>query len=116
MKINLTLEVTGTQAREILAVLLNGEASLPKVVVTTTEPKKEETKEEPKKEEPKKEEPKKVETKYTIESIRKAAKDAAREKGQPFVKQALDSVGATSISKIEPDKFDEFMHLLNDKK
>ena len=109
MKINLTLEVTGNQAREILAVLLNNEANLPKVVVTTTEPK-----EKPKEEV--KEEPKKVETKYTIESIRKAAKDAAREKGQPFVKQALDSVGATSISKIEPDKFDEFMHLLNDKK
>ena len=104
MKINLTLEVTDTQAREILTILLNSKASLPEVVVTTTaEPKP-------------KEEPKKVETKYTIESIRKAAKDAAREKGQPFVKEALDAVGATSISKIEPDKFDEFMHLLNDKK
>ena len=102
MKINLTLEVSGAQARELLAVLLKSEASLPEVVVTTTEPK--ETAKP------------KVESKFTIESIRKAAKDAAREKGQPFVKQALDSVGATSISKIEPDKFDEFMHLLNDKK
>lgn len=106
MKINLTLEVTDTQAREILTVLLNSKASLPEVVVTTTA----EPKAKPK------EEPKKVETKYTIESIRKAAKDAAREKGQPFVKEALDAVGATSISKIEPDKFDDFMNLLNGKK
>ena len=107
MKINLTLEVTDTQAREILSILLNSKASLPEVVVTTTAEPKAEAK-------PKVEA--KVETKYTIESIRKAAKDAAREKGQPFVKEALDAVGATSISKIEPDKFDDFMNLLKDKK
>ena len=114
MKINLTLEVSGAQARELLAILLKSEASLPEVVVTTTEPKAvAEPKETVK---PKETAKPKVETKYTIESIRKASKEVAREKGQPFVKQALDSVGATSISKIEPDKFDEFMHLLNDKK
>lgn len=113
MKINLTLEVTDTQAREILSILLNSKASLPEVVVTTTaEPKRTA---EPKAEAKPKVEAK-VETKYTIESIRKAAKDAAREKGQPFVKEALDTVGATSISKIEPDKFDDFMNLLKDKK
>ena len=111
MQVNVTFNVSDSQATELLAILLGGEkptietATVPAPVV-----------EERKKEEPKKEEPKKVETKYTIESIRKAAKDAAREKGQPFVKQALDSVGATSISKIEPDKFDEFMHLLIDEK
>lgn len=106
MQVNVTFNVSDKQAKELLAILLGGEK--PTI----------ETAPETKKEEPKKvvEEPKKVESKYTIESIRKAAKDAAREKGQPFVKQALDSVGATSISKIEPDKFDEFMHLLKDKK
>lgn len=111
MKINLTLEVTDSQAREILASLLGGERPTIETA-TVAEP----VVEKRKKGEPKKEEPKKVETKYTIESIRKASKEVAREKGQPFVKQALDSVGATSISKIEPDKFDEFMHLLSDKK
>lgn len=56
------------------------------------------------------------ESKYTIESIRKAAKDVAREKGQPFVKEALEAVGATSISKIGGDMFDDFMNLLIEKK
>lgn len=108
MQVNVTFNVSDSQARELIASLLGGEKP---TIETATVP-------EPVVEERKKvvEEPKKVETKYTIESIRKAAKDAAREKGQPFVKQALDSVGATSISKIEPDKFDEFMHLLNDEK
>ena len=109
MQVNVTFNVSDSQSKELLAILLGGEKP---TIETVPEP----AVEEPKKEEPKKEEPKKVETKYTIESIRKAAKDAAREKGQPFVKQALDSVGATSISKIEPDKFDEFMHLLIDEK
>ena len=108
MQVNVTFNVSDSQARELLASLLGGEKP---TIETATVP-------EPAVEKRKKvaEEPKKVETKYTIESIRKAAKDAAREKGQPFVKQALDSVGATSISKIEPDKFDEFMHLLIDEK
>ena len=109
MQVNVTFNVSDSQARELLASLLGGEKP---TIETAAEP----VVEKRKKEEPKKEEPKKVETKYTIESIRKAAKDAAREKGQPFVKQALDSVGATSISKIEPDKFDEFMHLLSEEK
>ena len=106
MQVNVTFNVSDSQAKELLAILLGGEKP---TIETATVP-------EPAVEKRKIEEPKKVETKYTIESIRKAAKDAAREKGQPFVKQALDSVGATSISKIEPDKFDEFMHLLSDKK
>lgn len=97
MQVNVTFNVSDEQARELLASLLGGEKPAPVV-----------------------EEPKKVveevESKFTIESIRKAAKDAAREKGQPFVKEALDAVGATSISKIEPDKFDDFMNLLKDKK
>lgn len=104
MQVNVTFNVSDEQARELLASLLGGEKPTIETVPA------------PVVEKPKKEKPKKVETKYTIESIRKAAKDAAREKGQPFVKQALDSVGATSISKIEPDKFDEFMNLLNDEK
>jgi hypothetical protein len=111
MQVNVTFNVSDSQARELLASLLGGEKP---TIETVPEPAVEKRKKVA--EEPKKEEPKKVETKYTIESIRKAAKDAAREKGQPFVKQALDSVGATSISKIEPDKFDEFMHLLIDEK
>ena len=111
MQVNVTFNVSDSQATELLAILLGGEKP---TIETVPEPSVEKRKKVA--EEPKKEEPKKVETKYTIESIRKAAKDAAREKGQPFVKQALDSVGATSISKIEPDKFDEFMHLLIDEK
>ena len=111
MQVNVTFNVSDSQARELLATLL-GDKRPTIETATVAEP----VVEEPKKEEPKKEEPKKVESKYTIESIRKASKEVAREKGQPFVKQALDSVGATSISKIEPDKFDEFMHLLNDEK
>ena len=111
MQVNVTFNVSDSQSKELLAILLGGEKPTIETA-TVSEP----VVEKRKKEEPKKEEPKKVETKYTIESIRKAAKDAAREKGQPFVKQALDSVGATSISKIEPDKFDEFMHLLSDEK
>ena len=111
MQVNVTFNVSDSQATELLAILLGGEKP---TIETAAEPAVEKRKKVA--EEPKKEEPKKVETKYTIESIRKAAKDAAREKGQPFVKQALDSVGATSISKIEPDKFDEFMHLLIDEK
>lgn len=108
MQVNVTFNVSDDQARELLATLLGGKRP---TIETATVP-------EPVVEERKKvaEEPKKVESKYTIESIRKAAKDAAREKGQPFVKEALDAVGAASISKIEPDKFDEFMHLLNDEK
>lgn len=106
MQVNVTFNVSDNQARELLAILLGGERL---TIETATVP-------EPVVEERKKEEPKKVESKYTIESIRKAAKDAAREKGQPFVKEALDAVGATSISKIEPDKFDDFMNLLNSEK
>lgn len=111
MQVNVTFNVSDSQSKELLAILLGGEKP---TIETATAP--EPVVEKRKKVEPKKEEPKKVETKYTIESIRKAAKDAAREKGQPFVKQALDSVGATSISKIEPDKFDGFMHLLSEEK
>ena len=103
MKVNLTFEVTDTQARELLATLL-GDKRPTIETATVAEPVVEERKKP------------KAETKYTIESIRKAAKDAAREKGQPFVKEALDAVGATSISKIEPDKFDDFMNLLNAEK
>lgn len=108
MQVNVTFNVSDNQARELLASLLGAKRP---TIETTTVP-------EPVVEKRKKvvAEPKKVESKYTIESIRKAAKEVAREKGQPFVKQALDSVGATSISKIEPDKFDEFMRLLNDEK
>ena len=113
MQVNVTFNVSDSQATELLAILLGGEKP---TIETATVPEPVVEKRKKVAEEPKKEEPKKVETKYTIESIRKAAKDAAREKGQPFVKQALDSVGATSISKIEPDKFDEFMHLLIDEK
>lgn len=108
MQVNVTFNVSDSQAKELLATLLGGKRP---TIETATAP-------EPVVEERKKvvEEPKKEKSKYTIESIRKAAKDAAREKGQPFVKEALDAVGAASISKIEPDKFDEFMHLLNDEK
>lgn len=106
MQVNVTFNVSDSQAKELLATLLGGKRP---TIETATAP-------EPVVEERKKEETKKVESKYTIESIRKAAKDVAREKGQPFVKEALDAVGAASISKIEPDKFDEFMHLLNDEK
>jgi len=101
MQVNVTFNVSDSQAKELLAILLGGKIP---TIETATAP------------EPVVEERKKAESKYTIESIRKAAKDAAREKGQPFVKEALDAVGAASISKIEPDKFDEFMHLLNDEK
>lgn len=103
MQVNVTFNVSDSQAKELLAILLGGEKPTIETAPVVEEPKKETAKP-------------KVETKYSIESIRKAAKDAAREKGQPFVKEALDAVGATSISKIEPDKFNEFMHLLNGKK
>ena len=116
MQVNVTFNVSDSQSKELLAILLGGEKPTIETATVAEPVVEERKKEEPKKVESKKVESKKVESKYTIESIRKAAKDAAREKGQPFVKQALDSVGATSISKIEPDKFDEFMHLLSDEK
>jgi len=55
-------------------------------------------------------------SKYTIESIRKASKLAAQEKGKSFVKECLDGVGATCISNIDESRFDDFMNLLNGKK
>jgi hypothetical protein len=106
MQVNVTFNVSDSQAKELLAILFERPT-----IETATAP-------EPVVEERKKvvEEPKKEKSRYTIESIRKAAKDAAREKGQPFVREALDAVGAASVSKIEPDKFDEFLRLLNDEK
>lgn len=106
MQVHVTFNVSDSQAKELLAILF-GRPTIE--TATTPEPVVEERKKVV-------EEPKKEKSRYTIESIRKAAKDAAREKGQPFVREALDAVGAASVSKIEPDKFDEFLRLLNDEK
>lgn len=104
MQVHVTFNVSDSQAKELLAILFGRPT-----IETATTP-------EPVVEERKKVVEEKEKSRYTIESIRKAAKDAAREKGQPFVKEALDAVGAASVSKIEPDKFDEFLRLLNDEK
>lgn len=110
MRINLSFEgLTPEQANGVLA-YLGGAGSPNKLEKTTARHLAPETLE------PESSEPETVsakeKSKYSIESIRKASKDIAREKGQPFVKQALEAVGATSISQIEPDKFDDFMNLL----
>lgn len=61
-------------------------------------------------------EEKKAETpSYSIETVRAKAKEVAGAKGKDFIKQCLESVGATSVSTIEEEKYGEFMNALSAK-
>lgn len=52
---------------------------------------------------------------YSIETVRAKAKEVAGVKGKDFIKQCLESVGATSVSTIEEEKYSEFMNALSAK-
>ena len=52
---------------------------------------------------------------YSIETVRAKAKEVASAKGNGFIKQCLVKVGATSVSTIEEEKYDEFMNALSAK-
>jgi len=49
---------------------------------------------------------------YSITTIRAKAKEVASVKGNAFLRECLDSVGASSISTIAEDKYAEFMQTL----
>lgn len=51
---------------------------------------------------------------YSVEVVRAKAKEVAKLKGKDFIREALDNVGASSVSTIEADKFEDFMKLLGD--
>lgn len=49
---------------------------------------------------------------YSITTIRAKAKEVAGLKGNAFLRECLDSVGASSISTIAEDRYGEFMQAL----
>ncbi len=49
---------------------------------------------------------------YSITTIRAKAKEVAAVKGNGFLRECLDGVGASSISTIAEDKYGEFMQAL----
>lgn len=49
---------------------------------------------------------------YSITTIRAKAKEVAGVKGNDFIRECLEAVGATSLSGIAEDKFGEFMDVL----
>ena len=49
---------------------------------------------------------------YSITTIRAKAKEVAAVKGNGFLRECLDRVGASSISTIAEDRYGEFMDLL----
>lgn len=49
---------------------------------------------------------------YSITTIRAKAKEVAAVKGNSFLRECLNSVGASSISTIAEDRYGEFMQVL----
>ena len=55
---------------------------------------------------------KKTSPSYSITTIRAKAKEVAAVKGNGFLRECLDGVGASSISTIAEDRYGEFMQAL----
>lgn len=104
---------------QVRSIKFRPEDGVPSVKVPLPKADKKEVKEESKavgvctstRSEPTREKPAEHPT-YTVEIIRAKAKAAADEKGKPFVRECLDAIGATSVTTIPAEKYEEFMNRL----